>query len=67
MSVEACCAVCCGGPTYGIGDLAHGIVAHVEVAEAPAFDEARGEGREEVVGKSEPNRSTSLLYRQLQA
>jgi hypothetical protein len=62
VSVEACCAVCCGGPTYGIGDLAHGIVAHVEVAETSAFDKAGRESREEIVGKSESVRSACLSH-----
>lgn len=40
--------------TNGTGYLAHGIVAHIEVAEALAFYETRREGREEVVRKGEP-------------
>jgi hypothetical protein len=43
----------CGGPTNGIGDVAHRIVAHVQVAQTPAFYEPRREGGEEVVGEGE--------------
>lgn len=50
-----------GRPTYGIGNLAHGIVAHIEVAEASAFDEAGGEGGEEIVGEGEPGMSTLVV------
>jgi hypothetical protein len=49
----------CSGQTHGIGDFAHGIVAHVEVAEAPALDQAGRERREEVVGEGE---STQLVF-----
>lgn len=38
-----------GGGTDDGGDLAHGIVAHVEVAEALALDEAQGQRGEQVV------------------
>ena len=44
------------GPTDGIGDLAHGVVAHIEIAKALAFYEARGKGREEVVREGKPGR-----------
>lgn len=40
--------------THGIGDLAHGVVAHIEVAEAFALDEAGGQGGQEVVRESKP-------------
>lgn len=43
-----------GLATHSIGDLAHGIVAHVEVAEALALDEARWEGGQQVVREGEP-------------
>jgi hypothetical protein len=42
------------GPTDGAGDLAHCIVAHVEVAQALAFDQARRQGLEEVVREGKP-------------
>ena len=43
-----------GLATHSIGDLAHGIVAHVEVSEALALDEARWEGGQQVVREGEP-------------
>ena len=40
--------------TDGSGDLAHGVVAHIEVAETLALDQAHGEGGEEIVREGEP-------------
>lgn len=43
--------------THGTGELAHSIVADIEIAEALAFDKAGREGSEIVVGESEPGES----------
>lgn len=48
------------GRTNGIGDLSHGIVAHIEVAEAFAFDEAMRQSIEEVVGEGESAERVSM-------
>lgn len=50
-----------GRATNGIGDLAYGIVAHIEVAETSALYKARGEGREEVVREGKPGEGRSAL------
>jgi hypothetical protein len=46
----------CWGHTDGLGELAHGIVADIEVAEALALNQARRERSEQVVREGKPSK-----------
>ena len=54
MSAFQFCMAKPGGWTDSLGELAHGIVADIEVSKALAFYETQREGREQVVGEGEP-------------